>query len=104
MNTKFLLGALALFLLSGDAFAFHGNKAMASARVQARAYSLFLSGYLSYREGNLDAALEAYRNALKYAENEPEILYEIGNVLVKKGNLAGAKEMMEKALSADDAH
>ncbi|MBK5095554.1 MAG: tetratricopeptide repeat protein, partial [Deltaproteobacteria bacterium] len=105
MKAKILVAAFAVaFLIARDAGAFHGNSKAASARLQGRAYSQFLSGYLHYREGDLDAALESYREALRYQENEPEILFEVANVLVKKGKLSEARQYLEQALVIDQDH
>jgi len=43
----------------------------------------------------------SYRKALKYAGDEPDILYEVANVLVKKGQLPEARVELEKALAID---
>src|SRR4030042_1947141 len=105
MKARILAATLAAaFLFAHDAGAFHRNAKGVAERLQGRAYSEFLSGYLHYREGNLDAALESYRKALRYQQDEPEILYEIANVLVKKGQLSEGKEYLGKALAVDPKH
>src|SRR3990170_609109 len=104
MRTIAATGALALFLLSAPAGAFHGYANPMNAQIGARAYSHFLAGYLDFREGNLDAALESYTKALKYAGDEPDILYEIASVHVKKGRLPEARAALEKALAGDESH
>jgi len=104
MRSITLTGALALLLLAAPAAALHGYGASMNTQLEARAYSSFLSGYLDFREGNLDGALESYQKALKYAGDEPDILYEIANVLVKKGRLPEARAELEKALAVDEGH
>jgi len=104
MRTITATGALALLLLAAPAAALHGYGASINTQREARAYGLFLAGYLEYRDGNLDGALESYRKALKYAGDEPDILYEIANVLVKKGRLPEARAELEKALAANEGH
>src|SRR4030067_695529 len=102
MKARILAATLAAGLLfAHDAGAFHKNVTGVAERLQGRAYFQFLSGYLHYREGNLDAALESYRKALRYQQDEPEILYESANVLVKKGQLSEGKEYLEKGLAGD---
>src|SRR4030066_1865756 len=102
MKARILAATLAAALLfAHDAGAFPRTPAGVAGRLQGRAYSQFLTGYLHYREGNLDAALESYRKALRYQQDEPDILYEIANVLVKKGQLSAGKEYLEKALAID---
>lgn len=75
-----------------------------SPRTDSHAYAYFLAGYIDSREGKLDAALGSYRKALRYAGDEPDILYEIANVLVKKGRLPEAREELGKALAIDEGH
>ena len=105
MKAKILAVTVAAVLLTAhDGGAFHGNATAVGARLQGRAYSEFLSGYMHYRAGDLDAALDSYRKALRYRENEPAILYETANVLVKKGRFEEAREYLEKALAVDDTH
>src|SRR5512143_2665114 len=104
MRTRIVTGAVALFLFAGNAWAFHGNGGRWSGRFLGGAYSNFLIGYMQYRDGNLDGALDAYTKALRFADGEPEILYEIANVLVKKGKLPEAQEYLEKALASDGTH
>ncbi|MBP2687728.1 MAG: Anaphase-promoting complex, cyclosome, subunit 3, partial [Deltaproteobacteria bacterium] len=104
MRTIAATGALALLLFSAPAGA-SGPKAIpVNAQAGSRAYSHFLAGYLDFRKGNLDGALESYKKALKYAGNEPDILYEIASVHVKKGRLPEARAELEKALAADEGH
>ncbi|HEX9191341.1 MAG TPA: tetratricopeptide repeat protein, partial [Candidatus Deferrimicrobiaceae bacterium] len=98
------MGALALILFAAPGEAFHGHAPSASTQSQSRAYAHFLAGYLDYREGKLDAALESYQKALKYAGDDPDILYEIGNVQVKKGRLTEARDALRRALAADEGH
>ncbi len=104
MRTITATGALALLLLAAPAAAFQGYGASMNTQLEARAYSLFLAGYLDYREGNLDGAIESYQKALKYAGNEPDILYEIANIHVKKGRLPEARAELEKVLAAEEGH
>ncbi len=73
-------------------------------RVRGGAYADFLAGHLEYRAGNLDKALDWYRRALKSSESNPDILYEIANIQVKKGQLADARESLGRALAADPGH
>src|SRR3972149_2721457 len=105
MKARILAATLAAALwFAHDAGAFHKNATAVAGRLQGRAYSQVLSGDLHYREGTLDPALESSRKALRYQQDEPEILYEIANVLVKKGQLSEGKEYLEKALSVDGKH
>src|SRR5512139_3940207 len=104
MKIRILTGAMALFLFAGSAWAFRGADARPGGRLLGGAYSNFLTGYMEYRDGNLDGALEAYTKALRFAEGEPDILYEIANVLVKKGKLPEAQGYLEKALASDETH
>ena len=104
MRTIIATWALALLLLAAPAAAFPGSGGSVDPRKDARAYSHFLSGYLDFRDGNLDGALESYQKALKYAGNEPDILYEIANVHVKKGRLPEARAELVKALAEDEGH
>ena len=105
MKARILAATLAAALLfAPDAGAFRKNATGAADRLKGRAYFQFLTGYLLYRGGDLDAALESYRKALRYQQDEPEILYEIANVLVKKGQLSEGKEYLEKALAVDEKH
>ena len=97
-------GALALLLFLATAGASDAVAGPATQRSDARAYASFLAGYFDFREGNLDKALESYRRALKYAGNEPDILYEIANILVKKGRLPEARAELEKALAEEEGH
>ena len=94
-------GGLALLLFLAPAGASNGYAGQGSPRNDARAYADFLAGYLDSREGNLDGALGSYKKALKYAGDEPDILYEIANIHVKKGRLPEARVELEKALAAD---
>ncbi|MGZ8432688.1 MAG: tetratricopeptide repeat protein, partial [Candidatus Deferrimicrobiaceae bacterium] len=104
MRTIIATGALALILLAAPADAFHGYNGSKNFQLEAQAYNHFLSGYLDYREGNLDGALESYRKALKFAGDEPEILYEIAIVHVKKGRLPEARAELVKELAEDEGH
>jgi tetratricopeptide (TPR) repeat protein len=70
---------------------------------RGRAYASFLSGYLAAREGRLEDALSDFRKAQEYAgEDEPEILFEMAGVLVKRGQLVDAGKALERVLSAED--
>ncbi|TFH32602.1 MAG: tetratricopeptide repeat protein, partial [Deltaproteobacteria bacterium] len=104
MRNIIITGGLALLLFLAPAGASIGAAAPNPSRYDSRAYTYFLAGYLDSREGNLDAALGSYRKALKYADDEPDIRYEIANVLVKKGRLPEAREELEKALAVDAGH
>ncbi|HSQ15920.1 MAG TPA: tetratricopeptide repeat protein, partial [Candidatus Binatia bacterium] len=104
MRTVVATGGLALLLFLAPAGASSGIAGPLPPRHDPRAYASFLSGYLDAREGNFDNALGSYRKALKYAGDEPDIRYEIANVLVKKGRLPDAREELEKALAADEGH
>ena len=104
MRAIFVTGGLALLLFLSPAGASSGVAGPIRPRTDARAYTHFLAGYLDFREGNLDGALAAYRKALKYAGEDPDILFEIANVLVKKGRLPEAREVLKKALAADEGH
>ena len=104
MRTIIATGALALLLFLAPAGASNGVAGPIPPGPDARAYANFLAGYLDSREGNLDGALGSYKKALKYAGDEPDILYEIANVLVKKGRLPEARAELEKALALDEGH
>ncbi|HEX7518978.1 MAG TPA: tetratricopeptide repeat protein, partial [Candidatus Deferrimicrobium sp.] len=97
-------GGLALLLFLALAGASNGYADPIGPRYDARAYAYYLAGYLDSREGNLDGALGSYRKALKYAGDEPDILFEIANVLVMKGRLPEAQAELEKILAADEGH
>ncbi len=96
--------ALALLLVAGNAIAFPISSGTRSAvHSRGRAYASFLSGHLAYREGRLDDALADFRTAQEYAGgDEPEILFETANILVKKGQLADAGKVLVRVLAADD--
>ena len=104
MRSIVATGGMALLLFLAPAGASTGVAGAIPPRTDSRAYAYFLSGYLDSREGKLDAALGSYRKALKYAGDDPDILYEIANVLVKKGRLPEGREELEKALAIDAGH
>lgn len=100
----FLALLLALLVLGGDALAFPSSfNVLGATHARGRAYAAFLSGYLAYREGRLDDALTEFGKAQEYAgQDEPEILFETANILVKKGRLVEAGKMLGRVLQADD--
>ncbi len=94
---------LALLFVAGNASAFPMGYSGRDTHSRGRAYASFLSGHLAYREGRLDDALADYRKAQEYAgEDEPDILFETANILVKKGQLVDAGKALAKVLAADD--
>jgi len=98
------IGVLALLLCSAPAGARGDFRSAGYTGPMGRAYASFLEGYLEYRAGNLDAALDWYRKALRSAGEDPDLLYEIANVEVKKGQLAEARKSLTRALAADPGH
>ena len=53
-----------------------------------------------YKEGSLDRALEEYGRAQALVPMAPELPYDLGNVLYRQENWAGAAEAYEKALGS----
>jgi len=53
-----------------------------------------------YKEGSLDRALEEYGRASALVPMAPELPYDLGNVLYRKENWAGAAEAYQKALGS----
>jgi Ca-activated chloride channel family protein len=53
-----------------------------------------------YKEGSLDRALDEYGRAQALVPLAPELPYDLGNVLYRKENWAGAAEAYEKALGS----
>jgi len=57
-------------------------------------------GNAKYLEGENDAALEDYQKAQAVAPEAPQLHYDLGNVLYRQENWAGAAEAYERALGA----
>ena len=55
-----------------------------------------------YKEGSLDRALDEYGRAQALLPMAPQLPYDLGNVLYRKENWAGAAEAYEKALGSAD--
>lgn len=60
-------------------------------------------GNALYRDGAFDQALEEYGRAQAVSPLAPELPYDLGNVLYRKENWAGAAEAYEKALGSAGA-
>ena len=99
MKKHVITGILALFFLASNGEAALKDIFSKGIRPAGASYTDFIAGYIEYRAGNLDAALELYRKALKAAPNNPDILYEIASVQVKKGQVSDAKETLRKVLA-----
>jgi len=61
----------------------------------------FNEGNNSYRRGNLEGAMEAYRNVLIYDSSFFKAYYQIGVIEAKRGNLLIAIESYEQAIQVD---
>ena len=57
-------------------------------------------GNALYKDGALDRALDEYGRAQALVPLAPELPYDLGNVLYRKENWAGAAEAYEKALGS----
>jgi len=57
-------------------------------------------GNALYKDGSLDRALDEYGRAQALVPLAPELPYDLGNVLYRKENWAGAAEAYEKALGS----
>src|SRR5262249_29824722 len=57
-------------------------------------------GKAEYLKGKNDAALEEYQKAQGVLPNSPQIHYDLGTVLYRQENWAGAAEAYEQALGA----
>jgi Ca-activated chloride channel family protein len=57
-------------------------------------------GNEAYRQGKNDAALESYQRAQAILPEAPQLHYDLGNVLYRQENWAGAAEAYEHALGA----
>ena len=55
-----------------------------------------------YREGEMERALELYREAQQQLEDSSPVDYNIGNVLYRQGEYERAMEEYRRALAADD--
>jgi tetratricopeptide (TPR) repeat protein len=55
-----------------------------------------------YKDGSLDRALDEYGRAQALLPMAPELPYDLGNVLYRKENWAGAAEAYQKALGSAD--
>jgi Ca-activated chloride channel family protein len=64
------------------------------------AHRLAERGNRHYDEEEYDDALAAYTEAQVYAPEAPELYYDIGNVLYRKGDFAGAAEAYTRALGS----
>jgi Ca-activated chloride channel family protein len=57
-------------------------------------------GNARYAAGELDDALRAYTEAQVAAPDAPQLHYDLGNVLFRKGDFAGAADAYRRALAA----
>ncbi|HEX4825645.1 MAG TPA: tetratricopeptide repeat protein [Candidatus Polarisedimenticolaceae bacterium] len=57
-------------------------------------------GNKAYTQGKNDAALESYQKAQSIIPEAPQLRYDLGNVLYRQENWAGAAEAYERALGA----
>jgi Ca-activated chloride channel family protein len=57
-------------------------------------------GNRHYIDERLDEALRSYTEAQVAAPDAPQLFYDIGNVLYRQGDYAGAEELFQRALSA----
>ena len=57
-------------------------------------------GNKAYQQGKNDAALESYQKAQTIVPEAPQLHYDLGNVLYRQENWAGAAEAYERALGA----
>ena len=61
-------------------------------------------GTLLLREGQVDAAIEQFEEALKIAPHYAEAHYDLGNALKKSGRMSEAIEQYQRALAIDSAY
>ena len=104
MKRRVIPWILVLFLFASGETAIGKSLFARGGGPTGASYTDFLAGYMEYRAGNFDAALEWYKKALKAAPNNPDILYEVANVQVKKGKIPEAKEILQKLLDANPTH
>jgi tetratricopeptide (TPR) repeat protein len=74
--------------------------ASAAALLGGEAHRRTEKGNDLYGKGDLDRALEEYGRAQALVPMAPELPYDLGNVLYRKENWAGAAEAYEKALGS----
>ncbi len=84
-------------LLPVSSQAFHGFGA-AKDRIEGKGYYFFIRGYLSFKTGELDRALDFLTKALDYESGDPVLFTELANVYIKKGKFEIARNYLEKAL------
>ncbi len=76
----------------------------------ADAVSQARRGVAEYEKQNYDAALEAFRKAAEQDPESPEIQFDLGTTLAKKGKFAPSREALQKSLAGEsrvskrDAH
>ncbi len=58
----------------------------------------------AHEAGDLDAAIAAYQAALRFRENDPKILYLLGNLFLEAGQFSAALEMLERAAALQRNH
>jgi tetratricopeptide (TPR) repeat protein len=56
------------------------------------------------KDGNLDAAHKVLKGVVKKQPHHPDVLYVVGMLAEKKGDLAGARTSWEKAITVDPTH
>ena len=62
----------------------------------------FLKGYRSEIQGKYEEAMDNYRAALRLDPDSREIRTEIALLYIKKGDVAGAEQLLAEALSIDE--
>ena len=58
----------------------------------------------AHEAGDPDAAIAAYQAALRFRENDPKILYLLGNLFIEAGQLSAALETLERAAALQRNH
>ena len=94
----------------GEAHELAGNNALAheSYNTAIELNPLFIKGYLRSaalyeKQGNLDAALAAFKKVVEISPNNPGRHFSIGNLHLKKGDLAKAQESYLLAVKQEAA-
>lgn len=94
----------------GEAHELAGNNAMAheSYNTAIELNPLFIKGYLRSaalyeKQGNLDAALAAFKKVVEISPNNPGRHFSIGNLHLKKGDLVKAQESYMVAVKQEAA-
>ncbi len=75
-----------------------GSGATAGGEAQKRTINAF--GIQLRKEKNFDIAAAYYRTALEIAPDDERLLFNLARVLYEKGELAGCRDLLEKALAA----